>query len=349
MGQDKKIAVIILSYNGRKYLPDCLSSLSVTDYPQKLLKVLIIDNNSTDDSVDYIKENYPEIELIQNTKNVGFTVGNNIGYDWAVGQGIDYLVLLNQDTIVEPQWLNCLVATAQRHDVAAVQAKLMLHPETNLLNSYGNAIQYLGFGYCNNYRQLDKPGTEPFEVPYPSGAACLLKMSALAKTGLFYSRLFAYHEDLDLGWKLRLAGYKVLFEPKALVYHKYNFSKAKYKFFYLERNRYFVTLKNYKLATLIIFAPPFIAMELGMIFFALKGGWIKEKLKGYGSLLVQLPAILADRWQTQFKLRRVKDREILRLFTGSIKFQEVKNPVLVFIVNPLMEVYFWLAKKIIFW
>ena len=349
MEHDKTIAIIILSYNGRKYLPDCLSSLSETDYPKKLLKILTIDNGSGDDSVDYIKKNYPEIEVIQNSSNVGFTEGNNIGYAWALDQNVDYLALLNQDTIVDKQWLNFLVSDGERHDVAAVQAKLMLHPETNLLNSYGNAIQFLGFGYCNNYRQLDKPGTEPFEVPYPSGAACLLKMSALRKTGLFYSRLFMYHEDVDLGWKLRLAGYKILLEPKAVVYHKYSFSKAEYKFYYLERNRYFVTLKNYKLATLIVFAPACIIMELGMILFSLKGGWFKEKLKGWGSLIYQLPAILRDRWHTQFKLRKVKDKEILRLYTGSIKFQDVKNPLLTFIANPLMEAYFWLAKKIIFW
>jgi len=350
MEQTKTVAVIILSYNGReKYLPDCLSSLAATNYPQKSLKVLIVDNASSDDSADYVKNNYPEFTLIQNSKNLGFTEGNNIGYEWAAEQGVDYLVLLNQDTIVDPKWLNHMVEDAERRDVGAVQAKLMLHPETNLLNSYGNAIQFLGFGYCNNYRQLDKPATEPFEVPYPSGAACLLKMSALAKTGLFYTRLFAYHEDVDLGWKLRLAGYKVLLEPKAVVYHKYSFGKAKYKFYYLERNRYFVTLKNYKLATLIIFFPAFIIMELGMIFYAIKGGWFKEKLKGWGSLLSQLPAILSDRFKTQFKLRQVKDKEILRLYTGSIRFQDVKNPLLTFVANPVMEIYFWLAKKIIFW
>lgn len=349
MEPTKKIAIITPSYNGIKYLPDFLSSLNGMDYPKKLLKILIIDNCSSDDSVEYIKKNYPEIEVIQNSENVGFTEGNNIGYAWAREQEVDYLVLLNQDTIVDKEWLKHLVADAQGHDVAAVQAKLMLHPETNLLNSYGNAIQFLGFGYCNDYRRLDKPGTEPFEVPYPSGAACLLKMSALAKTGLFYSRLFMYHEDLDLGWKLRLAGYKVLLEPKAVVYHKYNFSKAKYKFYYLERNRYFVTLKNYKLATLVVFAPPFIVMELGMIFYSILHGWIGEKLKGYGSLIVQLPAILRDRVRTQYKIRKIKDKEILRLFTGSIKFQDVDNPLLKYIANPLMEIYFWLAKKIIFW
>ena len=349
MEHNKSIAIIIPSYNGMKYLPDFLSSLSETDYPKKLLKVLIIDNNSSDGSVDYIKNNYPQIEIIRNAKNLGFTEGNNIGYVWAVDQNVDYLVLLNQDTIVDKEWLNHLVTDAQRHNVAAVQSKLMLYPETNLLNSYGNAIQFLGFGYCNNYRQLDKPGTEPFEVPYPSGAACLLKMSVLAKTGLFYSRLFMYHEDVDLGWKLRLAGYKVLLEPKSIVYHKYSFSKAKYKFYYLERNRYFVMLKNYKLATLIIFAPALIAMELGMIFFSLMNGWFKEKISGWGSLIWQLPAILRDRFKTQFKLRQVKDKEILRLFTGSIKFQDVKNPLLVYVANPIFEVYFWLAKKIIFW
>ena len=262
--------------------------------------------------------------------------------------GDDYLVLLNDDTIVEPDWLARLITLAESDEkIAAVQAKLLLWPERTLINSYGNALHFLGFGYCNLYRQPDRAG-ESFEVPYPSGGAVAIKMSALEKIGLFDNQLFMYHEDVDWGWRLRLIGYKILLEPKAIVYHKYNFTKASYKYYYMERNRLMVVMKNFKLATLIIFLPMGLLMELGIFFFAIKNGWIKEKFSGYWWLVKNLSYILAERRKIQ-KSRVIKDREILKLFTGMIKFQDVDNLILTKLANPLLAAYFWLCKKIIFW
>ena len=214
----------------------------------------------------------------------------------------------------------------------------------------GNSIHYLGFAFCNYYKHQDNLGlTEAFETPYVSGAACLIKMSALNKTGLFDERLFMYHEDVDLGWRLRLAGYKIMLDPLSVAYHKYNYSKAKYKFYYMDRNRFIVLLQNYRLLTLLLILPMLLFMELGIIIFSLKNGWFGEKLKGYAWIILHLPSILAQRINVQFKIRKVKDREIVKFFVGTIEFQEVDNWLLKFLINPIMQIYWLIIKKIIVW
>lgn len=343
-----KVAIAIVTYNSAKKLPDCLSSLKKTNYPPELIDIIVVDNNSEDNSIAVVKEYFPSVRLIANKDNRGFASANNQAYEAAKSLGVDYLVLLNDDTIVDSLWLAKMIETAESDNhVAAVQAKLMLYPEKNLINSYGNALTFLDFGYCNDYRSPDKTG-EAIEVAYPSGAAVAIKMSALESIGLFDESFFMYHEDVDLGWRLRLIGYKIMMEPNAVVYHKYSFGKASYKYYHMERNRQIVALKNYKLATLLIFFPPWLIMELGLIFFAAVNGWLKEKLQGYAWIIKNAGKIKAARQAIQ-KQRVVSDRKILKLFVSGIKFQDVDNPILKYLVNPFMFIYLSLAKIIIFW
>ena len=353
MNLNRKIIIVIVTHNGRHYLPDCLASVFRSNYNKNLFEVIAVDNNSTDSTVGYIREAYPQIKVIVNTENKGFAEANNQGYLLAQKKQANYLVLLNQDTIVDSKWLARIVQTAEKsHWVAAVAPKILLYPEKDLINSYGNSIHYLGFAFCSKYREKNsQTNADSFVAPYPSGAAVLLKMSALEKIGgLFDKRLFMYHEDVNLGWRLRLAGYRILVDPLAVVYHKYNYSKAKYKFYYMERNRWILLLQNYRVLTLVLLLPMLLAMELGQLLYSLKNGWFKEKIKSWGWILTHGPSIISERVEVQFKIRKkVTDREILRLFVGAIKFQEVKYPLLTYVGNPLMEAYFWLVKKIVFW
>lgn len=345
----KKAAIAIVTYNSSGKLPDLLASLNGQDYPRELVDFIAVDNNSADNSVKILEDSGLSFRIIQTGKNTGFCGGNNRAYELAKELKDDYLVLLNDDTIVEPDWLSRLIETAESDEsVAAVQAKLMLYPERELINSYGNALTFLSFAYCNEYRQPDKPVAPPFAVPYPSGAAVAIKMSALELTELFDENFFMYHDDVDLGWRLRLAGFKILLDPRAVVYHKYSFAQADYKYEHMEQNRLFVYFKNFRLATLLVFAPAFVVMEVGICLFAIKNGWFKFKLKGYGWLINNFSYLLDERKKIK-QLRKVSDKEIFKLMIAEIKFQEVDNFLLSKIVNPVMAVYFWLAKLIIFW
>ena len=210
----------------------------------------------------------------------------------------------------------------------------------------------MGLGFAGGYRKLNhkKNKLEKKEIAYPSGAAVLLRVNILKEIGLFNSEFFMYHEDLDLGWRMNLAGYKILLAPESIVYHKYEFSRSIKKYYFMERNRFWVLLQNYKWLTLILFLPALIVMNLGLLFSAAKGGWLREEFKAYKYYFNSRvwKNLLDNRKIVQDK-RKLKDREILKLFTGKIDFQEVNSLIVNFTLNPIFNLYFKLIRLIIWW
>jgi len=355
---DKKVALIILVYNGEKFLSDCLESLEKINYPRELLKIVLVDNASEDKSVEIIKrysgKAIERYEIILNEKNLGFAAGNNLGMKWAIDRGYDYIYLLNQDTIVEPDFLVEAVRVLESdEEIVAVQSRLMLWPQKDLINSLGNEIHFLGFGFTRGYKEKvtsNKLQVASNEITYASGAASLWRASRIKEVDLFNEEFFMYHEDLDLGWRMRLAGYKIMLSWNSVVYHKYEFSRSIKKFYYMERNRYLVLIQNYKIATLLVILLPSLIMDIGMFFYSFLAGWWKEELKVYGYFLnpQNWDKLLTTRKEIQRK-RRVGDREVIKFFTGKIEFQDIDNPILKYIVNPFFGLYWWLIKKIIWW
>lgn len=345
----KKVAIIIVNYNGRQYLEDCLGSLSRLNYPE--YKIFFVDNASKDDSVDYVKNNFPQVELMINQDNLGFAEGNNVAMKKVLEQDFDYICLINQDTVSEPDFLSKLLAVVESDDqVAAVQPRLMLHPEKDKVNSLGNAIHYLGFGYSQGSYSPFLGDLRPFEAAYASGAAVLLKTAVLRQIGLFNPDFFMYHEDLDLGWRLRLAGYKTMVVPEAVVYHKYEFSRSVKKYYYMERNRYICILENYKWPTILLITPACLAMELGLFLFSFKSGFWREKLRAYGYFLK------IGSWRKIFRERREKrvirvrrDKDVVKVFTGKITNQEIDNWLLNKIANPVFNLYWQVIRRLIIW
>ncbi len=346
----RKVALIVVAYNAKRYLDGCLGSLEKADRDGIDLDVIVVDNASKDGTAAEVRRRFPRVELIESGRNLGFAGGNNLGMRTALERGADLIYLLNQDTEVNADFLTEAVKVAEADEkIGSVQSLLLLHPDRGLINSTGNAIQFLGFGYCRDYRRplaewrhagIDK-------IAYASGAGVLLRASALRETGLFDESLFLYHEDLDLGWRLRLAGYANVLAPHSIVYHKYEFSRSISKYYFMERNRFLVMFKNYRLWTLLVLAPWLILSELGLFAAAIRSGWWKEKLKVYAYFLNPLVWFrLARDRAAVCRLRRVGDREIVSLFTPVIAFQDVSGP-LTAIANPLMTVLWFFLKFLI--
>lgn len=355
----KKVAIIIVNYNGIKYLPDLLGS--IFDYKPSSVnqEVILVDNNSVDDSVSLVKEYFTQVKILEQGKNLGFAKGNNIGMQYAIDHDFDYVMLLNQDTIVTQGYLDLLVNKIESDiKIAAVQPRLMLHPQTDLINSLGNVIHFLGFGYTFGHRQKiqdtlrQTQGGARYkiqEINYCSGAACLLKVKILKEVGLFDEDLFMYHEDLDLGWRFRLMGYQNTIVLDSVVYHKYEFSRSIKKYYFMERNRFIVIFKNYKIGTLILILPTLIIMEAGLFLFSFTNGWWKEKLKVYAYFLnpINWVKILKKRKFVQ-SLRIVSDQQIVSDFSGKIEHQEVDSLV-VKAINPFFNTYWQIVKRMIIW
>lgn len=364
-----KVAVVLLTYNGKQYLPDLFASLEKTQYA-KPWDLIVVDNASTDGTAEWV---VPPLNVrggeegllsrglfvIRNATNLGFAAGNNVGIRKALADGVEYVVLLNQDTVVEPNWLTELIRVADNDTtIGAVQARLMLHGKKDIVNSLGNEIHFLGFGYSGGYGMTYQPSpvrrgegeVAIREITYPSGAAVLYRAKALHDVGLLDESFFMYHEDLDLGWRLWRAGWRSVLAPEAVVYHKYEFSRSITKYYYMERNRFLVLLENYSFATLVCIAPALIVMELGMFFFTLRSGWWKEKLRAYAYFF--RPAT----WRMIVRERRAKhktfrrpERELLKRFTGVIAFQDMQSPVLTYIANPIFNLYWQIVKRILSW
>jgi GT2 family glycosyltransferase len=247
------VSIIILNWNGRHFLDDCLLSLKKQTYDN--FEVIIVDNGSTDGSVSYIKDKYSDfVLLIENPVNLGFAAGNNIGIKASAGK---YIILLNNDTKVEPDFINQMAIAAQKDDkVGMCAAKIYLDCDGKYLDTAGHLIYRDGLNRGRGRLEQDHGQFEDLEeVFFPSGSAALYKRDMLEETGLFDEDFFAYGDDTDLGIKCRLFGWKCLYVPGAVVWHKLSGSSAVYspdKILLVERNRIWVALKYFPAGLLFL-------------------------------------------------------------------------------------------------
>lgn len=338
-----RVAIVIVTFNGRHYVEELFTSLR-TYTPLDEVAIVVVDNASTDGTLASLEVEAlrtPHMVLLPQTENTGFAGGNNIGLTAARLLGAEFALLLNHDTVVTAGWFQPLLDVMRdRPDVAAAQPLLVLHDEPELVNTAGNRLQFCGFGFCGDYR---RPITEldldehPRSVPYATGAALLLRMSALDKVGDFDERLFLYHEDLDLQVRLRQAGYDCVLVPTSLVRHKYVavFSPAKYV--YIERNRIIVLIKDWPLGLLIATAPILVASQIAVMVFAARGGWLRPLARGYAEILDNLGGVLADRRRVQ-AARRSTANDVAHL-SAAFHFEGFDHPLLTRFANPMLELY----------
>lgn len=347
-----KLAVII-SPNwkdyAQKYLEDCLASLRLSDFQD--FKIYLIDNETSNESFSYLKAKAPEAKIITLEKNEGFAGGNNAALKEVLENNFEYVFLLNMDALVSPNCLGELINCADSNlKIGALQPRIMLWPEKDLINSLGNETHFLGFGFCRAYREkyndIDKSIKE---VVYVSGAGMLLRTEALKEIGIFDEELWMYNEDQDLSLRLALAGWENCILPKAEMFHKYEFSRSINKYYWMDRNRIIVILKSYKIITLILILPAFIIMEIGHIFFSLAGGWFKEKLRVWFYFLKfsSWVYIFKARLDIQSK-RKINDRLFTKNFVGKIWYQEIADWKLR-LANPFFNIYWIVVRFIMFW
>ena len=343
-----KIAIIIVCYNGRDYLPDCLNSLKKQSLEPD--QIIIVDNASTDQSVDYISENFPDFKLIKNKKNQGFAQSNNQGIDFALKNNPDFIFLLNQDTICDQDCLEQLANTARKgKKIFAYQPLILCWPEKNQIQTSGDKMHFLGFGYSEDYKKLITENQKlKTSITYASGAAMFINVQALKEVGLLDHDLFMYHEDLDLCLRARFLGYDIVLVPQAIIYHKYQEGIPKHRWYWSERNRLLTLLKFYKFKPLILIFPAWLFMEMGVLFYSLMTGCFSLKIKSYFSVLYYLPKTLRKRKRIQ-KSRKITDQELSQYLESKFDFAGFTHPLLKYIVNPIFGFSWKILKKSIWW
>ncbi|MEI6478396.1 MAG: glycosyltransferase family 2 protein [bacterium] len=316
------IAVIIVGYQSIKDLPDCLDSIYASTYEH--FQVFFVDNASADGSLEYVIKNYPKATAIDAGGNLGFAAGNTIGIKKALEAGADYCFLLNPDTVISKTCLEELSGASDGNTI--LQPLILLHENgqaTDLVNTWGNPLHYLGFSYAGGNKE-SRPSGGGTDIALASGAAVLFPRQVFENIGYFDETFFMYHEDVDLSWRARLAGYQIRSLYAAQVWHKYTFSKNSRKFYFAERNRLLFIIKCYQLKTLLLILPIGLLTELFLLLYALTQKAFLAKLHSWGSVLVLLPRILKERKTVQ-KLRTLSDKQLYGLMSSNLQFSEVSS------------------------
>ena len=214
------VSIIILNLNGLEHLAGCFETIAALDYPAEKRDVLLIDNASTDASVETMRRDFPWVRLITNERNVGFSAGCNQGA--AASPEAEVLVFLNNDMRFEPGFLRELVAPVVRGECAAATGKMMSW-DGKLLNSAGGGMNLHGIGIQRGYMEAPDPKyDEPRKTLFACGGAMAVDPQVFRDVGGFDEEFFAYYEDIDLGWRMWVEGHECHYTPKAVCYHHHS-------------------------------------------------------------------------------------------------------------------------------
>jgi GT2 family glycosyltransferase len=242
------VSVVVLNFNGKEYLKECFTSLEGLKYPSDKLELVMVDNGSSDGSYKYMKAHFPAVELICNERNLGFAEGNNIGARHARG---DYVAFLNNDMRVHADWLIELVKTVSGDKEVVCTGGKILSWDGKKVDFVGGTLNFYGMGFQpehgSPYRETEY--SEQREILFACGGSMLIKRDVFLGCGGFDEDYFAYFEDVDLGWRLWLLGYEVVFAPRAISYHLHQATARKLpdekKAVLYERNALASIIKNY--------------------------------------------------------------------------------------------------------
>ena len=346
------VAVVLVTYYGTRYLERLWADLQAQTYPRDRWRLIVIENSPDRSAAAWLRERAPGVRVLVPGDNTGYAGGNALGMQEALDAGVDYVVVVTQDTELAPDVLRALVDVAERHPTAgSVQPKLMRRERDGhvVIHSRGNELHYLGVGFVGGDGEPDRELPEA-PITYASGAAVLYRARALREVGLFDPALFMYHEDSDLGWRLRLGGWDNVLAPGAVIHHDYDFTRTAAKFYWVERNRLINVLTHYRAATLVVLAPALLAFEPVSVLYAVRGGWFWQRLRVYGFFLrpSSWRYLVAKRRAVQ-ALRRRRDRELVPFLASRFRFGPVATPAVRFVLDPVFAAYFRVISRLIAW
>lgn len=320
------VSAVVVNWNGAWYLGECLESLFAQSHRD--LEVIVVDNGSNDGSLDLLRAFGDRIRLIANRENRGFAGGANQGIRAARG---DYIALLNNDARAEPSWLAELVAAIESApDIGMCASKILFFPETAFIDKAGHLMYPDGLNAGRGKWERDRGQYDAREEAlFPDGAAALYRKRMLQEIGLFDEDFFAYGDDADLGMRARLSGWRCLYVPSAVVYHRHSQSLGRnspQKALLVERNRFWLAVKLWPWP-LLLASPLFTAVRFfwqaygALASSGSAGAFIRANsrrkllatlLAAYASGLKGLPAMWRKRRQIR-RNRRLSDAQLYRL------------------------------------
>ena len=311
-------SIVVINYNGKDLLAQFLPSVVNLHYPNK--EVIVVDNASMDGSAEFVEAHFPEVKVVRSAENLGTAEGSNLGARHAHGE---YIFWVSNDMELAPDLLDYLIETAESDPKIGICTCKMRRitaegEKLNIIDSVGANVDRFGFPDARGINQPDRGQLDHAgEVFFSFGGAMLIKRSVLEHIGGYDSALFTLGDDIDLCWRAHLAGYKVVVDPRAVLYHRVSatlgssFGRSR-KRYWSERHTLRVLLKNYAVTTLLWVLPCYLALLLAEIcFFCVlrKFAIARADLEAVLWNIRKLPETLRLRREVQH-LRRIPDREV---------------------------------------
>jgi GT2 family glycosyltransferase len=311
-----RVTVVIPNWNGERFLRLCLDSLRRQTFPD--FETVVVDNGSSDGSLSLVKRDFPEVRALALGKNRGFSAAANAGIEAST---TEYVALLNNDTEVDPGWLQALFRAADEHPEAGLFAsKLVDFYDRRVLDGAGDALRLSGLPYRLGHGEVDRGQFDhPGYVFSACAAAAMYRREMLDDVGLFDEDFVSYCEDGDLSFRAQLAGYRCLYVPDALVYHMGSASTGKRSAtatWLGTRNSLSLLVKNLPLSAVPHVLPFFVLGQLARLLTAAATGSLGAHLRGLAEAWHHLPIMLEKRRRIQ-KNRRTSDVKIRGLLRGS--------------------------------
>ncbi len=312
-GQRLAASIIIVNWNGAPHLPICLDALRAQTLRD--FEVIVADNASHDESLPLLARDYPEVKVVALPENRGFTGGNNAGICAAQGM---FIILLNNDTEVDPHWLEEVVAAFERHPEAGlVASKMKLFDRRDTLHTAGDFYRLDGVPGNRGVWEIDRGQYDREEYVFSAcGGSAAYRKSMLDQIGLLDEDFFYSCEDIDLAWRAQLAGWKCVYAPRAVVYHKLSATGGgATASFYDGRNFIYVIAKNYPSSLWEIYRGAVIRKQWSLFTEALRawrGEAARARMRGMLSGVLHLPQLLRKRRAIQ-ATRKVDDAYLLSL------------------------------------
>src|SRR5215471_6394627 len=287
-----EISVIIVNWNGKDFLNDCLSSLRTQTFRD--FETIFVDNGSQDGSVEYVREHFPEVRLLALDSNLGFTGGNIAGYELSTGP---LLALLNNDTEAHPKWLESIYCGSLAYvNAGSFASKMMYFDNRKQIENCGFELGRAGTTLEIGRDQTDGPTfAQPRKVFGACGGAAAYRRSMLDDIGFLDPDFFMIYEDVDLSFRAQLSGYECVYLPRAIVYHRYRSTLGRVppaQVFYAQRNIEFVYLTNIPANLMLRSIPWRIAYEFGSAVYFIRHRAGSDFVRAKIAALRKLPAIL---------------------------------------------------------
>jgi len=244
----KKVSIVIPNWNGKVYLNDCLRSLCEIDY--KNFIVVVVDNGSSDGSVEFLQKKFPQVVVIQNQNNLGFAAGCNVGIRYSLKKYVDFVLLLNNDTVVSSDFLSKMMKTAEDERVGIIGCKIFYHDNPEMIwAAGGNYIPWRVSGKFLHWKEQNRDSLNgELDCSFVNGCVMLIGKEVFKEIGLFFEPYFLTVEDLDFCYQAKLKGWKIRVNLDAEVWHKISFSRGgEFSFsdgYYGTRNRLWFAFKR---------------------------------------------------------------------------------------------------------